>query len=159
MKVLRLGGKRGGEALVDDAVYVWASDVRWCQNAAGYVVRRSGKDVIYLHRVILGLSKGDGIKTDHENGNKLDNRRENLRLATDALNKQNVRSIGRTSRFRGVSYTSRNQSRPWVAQVQIDGRNHHLGYHAEEVSAAKAAEAFRRRHMPYAKPDPELEGL
>ena len=55
-----------------------------------YVVRSSWKLTHYLHREVLGLTPGDGLETDHRNGDRLDNRRSNLRVATRAQNAQNV---------------------------------------------------------------------
>lgn len=165
VKTIALGGKRGGHTLVDDDVYEWASRMAWHVSAKGYVEGRKGSGrkapLVRLHREILGLTRGDGVKIDHLDRDRLNNQRSNLRLATDALNQQNRGSHGKTSRFRGVCWRSaaRYQTAPWHAQVTLDRKNHHLGYFADEVSAARAAEAFRRQYMPYALPDPELVKL
>lgn len=65
--------------------------------------------VIYLHRIIMermlnrSLSKEEWV--DHINHNGLDNRRHNLRLATNSQNLQNARkSITNSSGFKGVSW-------------------------------------------------------
>lgn len=157
MKTIALGGKRNGQTLVDDDVYEWASRFNWHQNAKGYVSRAGERHTsVLLHRVILGLVPGDGIKTDHRDRNRLNNQRSNLRVATTALNAQNTISLGKASRFRGVIWASWRKTRAWRAQVVLAGKHYHLGYFDDEVSAARAAEAFRRQHMPFAEPDPEL---
>ena len=66
----------------------------WQLSKHGYAFRRvyAGKRAngtsrqrdLYLHRHILGLTKGDGKIGDHVNRDRLDNRRENLRVVTRA---------------------------------------------------------------------------
>lgn len=126
------------------------ADFRWClmppngRNPNGYVrrkVRQDGKRVnVYLHRAVLGLSPGDGMDGDHINGDRLDNRRENLRATTRRQNGQNVPSQAGTSRHRGVSLRPNGT---WKAQVMVDGRTRHVGIYATEDEAASAAANFR----------------
>jgi len=52
-----------------------------------YRVRGKGSGYIYLHRLILGATKGQIV--DHKNRNKHDNRRENLRIVSHKLNNYN----------------------------------------------------------------------
>jgi hypothetical protein len=53
-----------------------------------------------MHRLILGIPNSE---VDHVNGNPLDNRRVNLRLATRAQNSANTRSRkNTTSKYKGV---------------------------------------------------------
>lgn len=62
----------------------WA--VQRCASSSG--VRQS----VYMHRVIMGLERGDPLHVDHINHNPLDNRRANLRIATRSQNSANSRT-------------------------------------------------------------------
>lgn len=81
----------GGVALVGEADFERLSTIRWRARptapgrvyAVGWV---DGRDQ-YLHRVIMNA--GRGVEVDHINGDRLDNRRENLRLCTGAENRRN----------------------------------------------------------------------
>jgi hypothetical protein len=66
-----------------------------------YGYSRGSKSSVLMHRFILDAEKGTLI--DHLNGDKLDNRKINLRYVTRSQNSQNVKSrIGKTSKFTGV---------------------------------------------------------
>ena len=100
-----------------------------------------------LHRFLLGLVPRDGVLADHRNGNRLDNRRANLRRCDRTTNPQNQGSRGGRSRHRGVTLDKSSQR--WRASVVLNGRRHHLGYFEHELAAAAAASQFRAVHMPY----------
>lgn len=126
-------------ALIDDedahlAAFAWR-----CHGS--YAARSPG--TVLLHREVLGLVPGDGLQGDHINGDKLDCRRTNLRVGTQALNGQNIL---RTSRYRGVTF----EAGRWRARATLGGRNKHLGRFNTEQEAAVAAAAFRAQHMPFA---------
>lgn len=57
----------------------------WCLDSGGYVMNGSVK--MAVHRFLLG--KKDGLEIDHIDGNKLDNRRSNLRFVTHRENGKN----------------------------------------------------------------------
>jgi hypothetical protein len=88
-----------------------------------------------LHRLLLGLPASD---VDHRNGNGLDNRRENLRAATEsqnAANSKKPKSRSKTSsQYKGVSWHRIN----WQASIRFRGKAHHLGTFSDEADAAKA---------------------
>ena len=46
-----------------------------------------------------------------------------------------------SSKYRGVSRNKGSKSKPWVAQINIDGKQKYLGYHATEEEAARAHDA------------------
>lgn len=127
----------------------------WRVHTEGYAVRTAwaGRSVnVYLHREILGLTAGDGAQVDHVNGDRLDNRRCNLRVVRNAENAQNTSS---RSGYRGVHF---DQARgKWMARVKLDYRHHFLGRYDDERDAARAAEAFRREHMPFSTPTTGLD--
>jgi len=111
------GGKK--TALVDADDYIWAAQYNWFLKWNGYVFRWGKKDngkpkMIYLHKEII---KSDSLDIDHKNRNKLDNTKENLRLATRSQNLANRQKLKGdfTSQYKGVRWQpSRNR---WVATI------------------------------------------
>jgi len=84
----------GAVAYVDEED-VYQTNFKWCLSA-GYPSRRKSTQLTYLHWEIIGKPPL-GFVTDHINGNRLDNRRLNLRHITQAENMQNTpRSLHRT---------------------------------------------------------------
>lgn len=136
--------------LVDAADAEWLSEWRWCLHNDGYAARWETVDsrfrTVFMHRAILGLEHGDPRKTDHVNRDRLDNRRANLRIATNAENSQNIPAKG-GSRHRGVSFHK--QSGKWMARGKLNGVEHYLGLYDDEHEAARASAAWRAAHMPY----------
>lgn len=123
---------------------------RWFRSGRGYVMARIDGELVYLHRTILGLKKGDRRVSDHINGDPLDNRRVNLRACTQAENLQNFHGgLGRHSQTLGVSF--RKDRGRWRAYGRRDGQFVHLGYFDTEDEAAEVAEAFRAKHMPFSQ--------
>lgn len=100
---------------------------------------KDGRHNQLLHRVVMGVSESKLPKVDHINGNGLDCRRCNLRLASSEMNGRNVVGPGKrnTSGYLGVSFVEAKQK--WCAQMRWDKKNHHLGYFetAEEANQAR----------------------
>ena len=100
----------------------------------------------YAHRVVWALHYGEwpNDQIDHINGNRLDNRIQNLRVATDAENRKNqcVRSDNRTG-IAGVWWDQTRQK--YQAYINHDGRRIHLGrYESLDDAAAARKEAERQ---------------
>lgn len=117
----------------EQAQYLWHID------GAGYAARQIDGRWERLHRVLMGLSRGDGKEVDHLDGDPLNNRRSNLVIATRAENCQNVGSR-RRDLPRGV-YRA-----PWgrfYAQVKHRGVKYSLGHYDTPDEAAAVATAKR----------------
>ena len=132
--------------LVDDGDYEEVSKYRWCLTPQGYArntLRR--KHNIFMHRLILKSPKGIG--TDHINRNTLDNRRENLRFATQSQNNMNSlkHRDALTSRFKGVSWQKAREK--WMAVIGIDGKYIFLGRFNSEEQAARAYDRAALKHF------------
>lgn len=129
MKTIRLHGKHGeGKfAIVDDDDYLRVGKFRW-RVANGYVVRAPNNQ-----RLHWDIMRSKGI--DHHDGNKLDNRKKNLRKASKSENGQNrgLQSNNRSG-FKGVYWNS--LERKWVGQIKCGGKKIHLGYFDSVVKAA-----------------------
>ncbi|HEY8662467.1 MAG TPA: HNH endonuclease [Propionibacteriaceae bacterium] len=130
---------RGLVALVDDtdfdavvAAGKWYADAR--RSGHTFYARRSyhrggNRWSILMHTLITGWGF-----VDHVDGNGLDNRRQNLRLADNSQNQMN-RGVPRnnTSGFKGVS---RNRLK-WQSRISLDGRAIYLGMFDTPIEAAR----------------------
>jgi hypothetical protein len=151
MKLISVGQNKF--AIVDDEDFDRLNKIRWCiRNDRGrndYVqttkylgkINNKYKNVtIQMHRLILDIS--DSRKIDHKNGNTLDNRKENLRIATSRKNNTNLHKLksNNTSGFRGVikrhDYIDKIT---WRARINLpNGRKKSLGEFSTPEEAAKA---------------------
>jgi hypothetical protein len=136
MKPVEIPLSRGYVAIVDADVADILSAHRWSAlirpDGTAYAHRRVNGRAVYMHRVIACAPRG--VEVDHINGNKLDNRSENLRLATSTQNKANAGP--RSGSYKGVSFDkARGQ---WRARVMVGGVERFLGRFASETDAARA---------------------
>jgi len=95
---------------------------------AGWVVQIRGK-VHQAHRIVWCLLHGPPPPHSfitHVNGDKWDNRRENLRIESQAGQ----------SGVKGVFWSTK--SRKWCAMISRKGRRKNLGYFANKQDAARA---------------------
>lgn len=147
---------QGKFATVDDGDYEIVSNHKWSFDPKGYAFRNTDKSVprnqrriIYLHRQLLDAKKGEYC--DHANGDKLDNRRENLRICTNAQNIQN-RKIGKnnTSGYKGVFW--HNRDKLWFSRLMVNGKSIILKYSKDKKEVARAYnEAAIKYHGEFAK--------
>jgi hypothetical protein len=110
---------------------------------ASAVYTKNGRSYeIRLHRLIACAV--DGLFVDHINGNTLDNRRENLRVCTNAENTRNQSDRHRNKTgYKGVVKVKNK----YKAKIMFEGRGIHLGYfntpeEASLIYEKKAKELF-----------------
>lgn len=145
---------RGLFAIVDTDDYDRLSVFKWCALCSGsgpiYAARKitvapKTRKAILMHREIITAAPHQ--KIDHINGNSLDNRKANLRIATDQQNQRGFSTPrkGKSSIYRGVHF--RKRSRSWIAQISVDKRVIHIGCFATEVDAAAAYNTYAIKHF------------
>ncbi|TXK26546.1 hypothetical protein FVR03_21730 [Pontibacter qinzhouensis] len=115
-------------------------------DAAGYPrtgLSVNGKYKSYkVHRIVAQVfipNPDNKPFLDHINGNRADNRIENLRWVSHRENGRNQtvhRSNKGTSKFYGVSWHTRDEI--WISQIKIGYQNLYLGCFKQEEDAAKA---------------------
>jgi len=149
---------KGQVALVDAEYEHLVKRYSWRSSSKGYAEHRvysyGNQKRIFMHRFIWEVTNGpipDDREIDHRNGNKTDNRVENLRLVTHRENIQNrsdKRNGTTTSKYPGVSWHKSNQK--WIAQIRINGVRRSLGcFNTQEL----ASEAYQNAlaELPRAK--------
>jgi hypothetical protein len=136
---------QGQFAVVDDEDYEWLSQWKWTAQKTGhgfYAMRHEKGALILMHRLVNRTPEGLG--TDHIDGDGLNNRRANLRTATQLQNMMNRHGKrGGSSRFKGVwADMSPRNSKVWRSAIRIDGKLKYLGrFHTEEDAGAAYAAA------------------
>lgn len=137
MKIIPLS--QGKFAKVDDEDYERLMLRKWHWNIRGYAIsstyinRKVG--CLYMHRVIMNTP--EGMQTDHINGDKLDNRKENLRVCTSAENKANKgKQSNNTAGYKGVCWQK--YAKKWQAQIKANGTLRYLGLFDTAKEAARA---------------------
>lgn len=115
----------GNYALVDSEDFEKVNALSpWYENDQGYAVKKTrikGKNIsIRMHKLIMDTPKG--LVTDHINGNRLDNRKNNLRCVSQAINSWNRQQPNHKKYDlpKGVSY-DKNRDK-YVASMTIRKR-------------------------------------
>lgn len=131
------------KAIIDTDDIEKVKYIKWRLNCNGYVYNNSNTST-FLHRRILDSN----TLVDHVNGNRLDNRKCNLRIATQSQNQMNVN-------YRGV-YEHNNS---WLAKIKLHQKQMYLGtfpYKEEALYARWYAEQLVFKEFAYPKPEPEI---
>lgn len=156
--------KKNGEkftVLYDDEDEELVSKYTWCIEKNGYCrgnllgSRESSKTKTSFHRLVMNLNDRN-LTIDHINHNKLDNRKENLRIATMSQNARNRKaSSNGNSKYLGVSYktyTRKNKNGTTKtytsirAGIRINKVPICIGYFKTEEEAGRAYDKMAKLH-------------
>jgi hypothetical protein len=139
--------RKGKFAIVDGDDYERLSKFNWRARRfdnVWYAIRwvrkseKSNKTIAWMHRAVMDAP--EGLLVDHRNHNGLNNRKENLRIATFSQNMQNRRKIRIpcSSKYKGVMYRKGKERRKkWRASIKAQGRFIELGMYATEIEAVE----------------------
>lgn len=145
----------GHVTIVDSQDFDWLNQWTWyahCNPKTGNYYAARGvyhsvddSEVVFMHRQILGLERGDRRFADHRNHNALDNQRSNLRIATNSQNQANQGpKHNNPTGYKGVRQTP---SGRWRAVIKAHGQNFHLGTFDTPELAAEAYNAAALHHF------------
>ena len=102
-----------------------------------------------MHREIIQTP--EGMHTDHIDGNKLNNRKLNLRICRNSQNRCNMRlHIDSTSGYKGVAWHK--GTNKWQARIRVNDKTLWLGLFENAADAARVYDnAALRLHGEFAK--------
>jgi hypothetical protein len=139
---------QGKVAIVDDEDFEYLSEWNWCAvydpssksyraYTNDYSKKLCGVRSVFMHRYVMGFPSL--FQIDHINHDTLDNRKENLRVATPSQNCRNTRSHKDSSSiYKGVrcKYSKGKYAR-WEMNIFSEGKriSHYFG---SEIEAARA---------------------
>lgn len=144
--------RQGDEIIVDDNWYELLSRFTWyTSDGRGYKYAKTGftnkgnPKGLAMHRIVTSAPRGSVV--DHINGNTLDNRSSNLRLATRSENGMNrfKLSSNNTSGRTGVAWSK--QKKKWIAFVEVNKKRIHLGSYTDKSAAITARSNGELKHF------------
>lgn len=151
MKLIQTGKKRSDAqrkifVQVDNADFDFLSQFHWQVDSTNNI---KAHGIGLMARLIMQAPKN--LEVDHIDGNRLNNQRSNLRLATSSQNKCNrgPRKDNKSG-FKGVSLHK--QTKKWSARIKTPyGKYLSLGLYHNKFDAAKAYnKAAMRYHGEFA---------
>ena len=127
--------------IVDTDILPILSEYTWCLNTQGYPVSRTKGKYVRLNRLLMDCDQA--LVVDHINGNRLDNRRSNLRVCEQVNNSRN-KGIGRNNQS-GVLGVSKRPDGKWRVRIMVDRSEIALGVYGtfeKAVEARREAEKY-----------------
>ena len=149
---------RGLDAIIDAEDVNLISGYNWTAYKGGrtFYASRTKNAKYYqknvsMHRVIIKAPPK--MHVDHINGNGLDNRKENLRLATQSQNQHNARRrVDNPSGYKGVR--AYKDTGKYQARITCSGKQYHLGYFETAIEAHNAyCAASEKLHGKFGRTD------
>lgn len=127
--------------------------VAGCLAPNGYIMLGIDRKLYRAHRVVFLLENGEFPKqyVDHIDGDKKNNKRDNLRLVTQQQNAYNAKPHkDSVTKVKGVYWDKEREL--YVAQIWLNGKHIHLGrYETLEEASVVAKNSRIENHGVYAR--------
>jgi hypothetical protein len=122
-KIIKTSSGKRIKVDVDD--FEKLNQVSWQVTPKGYAVSEIKTKPVIMHRLVMGIHDPK-IQVDHIKGNKLDNRKSQLRLCTNQQNQFNrVKHKRNTSGYRGVYW--KRETQKWISITIVNKKCHWFG--------------------------------
>lgn len=129
------------DLLFDESDWLYIGQHSWSVYRDGFVFTNINGRHVELHRWLMKSGKK---KVEHINGNRLDNRRANLRVVAPEQPIE-VPKYTNKSGYRDVSWNK--QSGKWVVRIPVYGGHVMLGMFDDLEEAGRVAYEYRRDHL------------
>lgn len=144
---------------VDKSPQVKVGDIAGYLSQIGYIYIGIDGKLYRAHRLIYLYHNGYlPLSIDHIDGNKTNNKIENLRSATTSQNQMNSKINTRnTSGIKGVVWHKRDKK--WIVRVRVKSKTYCIGYFDDkELAKASAIEATNKIHKEFSSYKGVLNG-
>lgn len=127
----------GTPFLIDSNLIDEVSKYYWRVDSKGYIKRGdTNLPKMMLHWFVMGLEAKHKYQVDHINQNKMDNRKENLRMVTCHQNNMNHGiTKANKSGYVGVFWYKKNKR--WLSKISLNNHNIYLGYTDDLIEGAQ----------------------
>lgn len=126
MRLFQIGSNQ--VVKIDDADAEMLSKFSWCFDGR-YAYCFLGERKVYMHQMLC-----DADLVDHDDQDKLNNQRHNLKASTKSLNALNRKGV------KGIHYNK--NAKKWEAYVFVDGVKRYLGLYVTQESASIARQQY-----------------
>jgi hypothetical protein len=129
---------KGYKTMVDDEDYEWLNQWNWYYNlyATRKIQKNNKSNNIWMHRLIMNCPKN--LVVDHINLDKLDNRKNNLRICNKHQNEMN-RKLDKDNKtgFKGIKWFKLGKKH-WESKIKLNNKDIYLGLYETKIEAARA---------------------
>lgn len=136
--IYKISLSKNNFALVDKENFSSISKFKWhfaSGRAARKVTINGESHNQFMHRLIMDAPIE--MEVDHINGNSLDNRRSNLRLASRRQNMANIHAQKKNILgLKGVRF--KKDHNKYISYIKVNYKQKFLGYFDDPITAAKA---------------------
>ena len=140
-KLYNSQGNISGILKYSDEDHSFLSKLIIYKNMFGYASTKIAGKIHLVHRLIM--KPKPSLIVDHINHDRLDCRRENLRIVTSKQNAQNTGKLdNKSSIYKGVSW----ENGKYRSSITVNKKKIHLGSYYNEISAANAYDNFIHQH-------------
>jgi len=169
----RINLGEGRFAIVDQEDFYRLNNFQWGAKGEDQLIyamrfviepNKKGK-IVSMHREMMNAPKG--LLVDHRNGDTLDNRRSNLRLATHSQNMSNRGKLKKNATSQYIGIHIEKSSGRWVVKTSHNNKSIWIGRFDDEIDAARAYDRaaikyhgeFARLNFPREDYKDEIEAL